>query len=219
MPLVVRPVERSDVTQCIALRVASLGSLVIGRPPPYPGYVQEAEAAVHNDIDSRPFVHHLKVVDPEKEHEVIAYGKWEVYPGGRPDLDQLHKPMDLASREVDQYGSLREAAHNYFCAHNGEMGKRPHLSLALLATAREHRRRGAGSLIVIWGIEMSDASGLPCYLQASEEGRQLYRGHGFQDVDTVEFDLANYGLGGVESMTAMIRLPVGCGAAEAMRSI
>ena len=127
MPLVVRPVGHADVPQCIALRIASLGSLVIGRPPPYPGYVQEAEASVRNDLDNRPFAHHLKVVDPENEEEVIAYGKWEIYPDGRPDLEKLRQPMDQADKEVDQYGLLREAAHDYFCTRNGEMGKRPHI--------------------------------------------------------------------------------------------
>jgi hypothetical protein len=127
MPLAVRPIEQADVAQCIALRVASLGSLVIGRPPPYPGYVQEAEASVRNDLDNRPFVHHLKVVDPENEGEVMAYGKWEVYPHGRSDLEKLSQPMDQADKEVDQYGLLREAAHEYFCTRNGEKGKHPHL--------------------------------------------------------------------------------------------
>jgi hypothetical protein len=127
MPLVVRPVEHADVAQCIALRVASLGSLVIGRPPPYPGYIEESEASVRNDLNNRPFVHHLKVVNPENESQVMAYGKWEVYPDGRPDLGKLHQPMDQAGKEVDQYGLLREAAHDYFCTRNGEMGKQPHI--------------------------------------------------------------------------------------------
>ena len=80
--------------------------------------------------------------------------------------------------------------------------------LALLVTASQHRQRGAGSLIVKWGIEMSETTGLPCYLQASEQGRRLYSHYGFQDMDTVEFDLSKYGLHGVERMTEMVRKPV-----------
>lgn len=127
MPLVVRRIEHADVSQCIAIRVASLGSLVIGRPPAYPGYVEGAEASVHNDLDNQAFVHHLKVIDPQNEQEVVAYGKWEGYPDGRRDLDELRKPMAQADKEVDQHGLLREAAHDYFCSRNGEMGKQPHL--------------------------------------------------------------------------------------------
>ena len=125
--LVVRPVERSDIAQCVALRTASLGSLVIGRPPPYAGYEQEQIASVEKDLASKPHVHHLKVVDVESNDEIIAYAKWEVYPRGRLDMEALHKPMDQASLNVDQYGQLRAAAHEYFGTRNGKMGQRPHL--------------------------------------------------------------------------------------------
>ena len=125
-PLEVRLVEHADVARCVALRVGALGSLVIGRPPPYPGFVRDQEASVRNDLDHRPFVRHLKVIHPENEGEIIAYGKWEIYPEGRPDIDVLGKPMDPADREVDQFGLLREAAHEYFSSRNGEMGKHPH---------------------------------------------------------------------------------------------
>lgn len=122
-----RPVKHADVAKCVALRIASLGSLVIGRPPCYPGYAQDQEASVHSDLESSPYVHHLKVVDPEDEGEIMAYAKWEVYIHGRPNLEKLHQPMEQSDKEVDQFGTLREAAHEYFSRRNGEMGKHPHL--------------------------------------------------------------------------------------------
>jgi hypothetical protein len=79
--------------------------------------------------------------------------------------------------------------------------------LALLITASQQRRRGAGSLLVRWGLEMSDTTGLPCYLQASGQGRRLYIHCGFRDINTVEFNLSDYGLEGVEKMTEMLREP------------
>ena len=79
--------------------------------------------------------------------------------------------------------------------------------MALLVTAKEHRGRGTGSLLVQWGIQRSKATGLPCYLQASEQGRRLYRHYGFEDVETVEFNLSEFGLEGIEKMTEMIREP------------
>jgi hypothetical protein len=79
--------------------------------------------------------------------------------------------------------------------------------LALLVTASQYRRQGAGSIIVKWGIELSETSGLPCYLQASEQGRRLYSHHGFQAIDTAEFDLSKYRLTRTEQMTEMIRRP------------
>jgi hypothetical protein len=60
---------------------------------------------------------------------------------------------------------------------------------------------------VKWGIELSESTGLPCYLLASEQGRRLYSHYGFQELDTVAFDLSKYGLTGVETMTEMLRNP------------
>ena len=54
---------------------------------------------------------------------------------------------------------------------------------------------------------MSEATGLPCYLQASEQGRRLYHHLGFHDIDTVEFNLSGYGLEGIVKMTEMLRNP------------
>lgn len=79
--------------------------------------------------------------------------------------------------------------------------------LALLVTSPEHRRRGAGSLLLQWGIDESEKSGLQAYTQASEDGRRLYSHHGFKELETVDFQLQNYGLIGVERMTEMLRLP------------
>jgi predicted GNAT family N-acyltransferase len=83
--------------------------------------------------------------------------------------------------------------------------------LALLVTAKQHRRQGAGSLLVKWGLDKQKETGLNCYLQASEQGRSLYRHYGFHDIDTVVFDLEKYGLTGVEKMTEMIRYPTESG--------
>lgn len=142
MPLSVQPVQHADVAQCIALRVANLGSLVVGRPPPYPGYVQESEASVHSDLDNSPHTRHLKVVSPDDEEEIMAYGKWEIYPHGRPDLEKLRQPMKPDDKQVDRFGLLREAAHEYFSTRNGEMGKHPHLRKLMTALLADVYRDG-----------------------------------------------------------------------------
>ncbi|KAI3317617.1 hypothetical protein HD806DRAFT_514597 [Xylariaceae sp. AK1471] len=208
MGLAVRPVEVTDVAECARMRVAALGSLVIGRPPPYSGYVEEQAASFKSAIESQPHVRLMKVVDPENEDKVLSFAKWEVYEHGRPDLDNLRQPMNAHHREVDEFGELRKAADEYFTSRNGgEMGETPHLLLALLVTADKHRRRGAGSLLVQWGIDLSESLGLQCYVQASEQGWRLYQHHGFQDIGSVQFDLSRYGLEGIEVMTEMIRNP------------
>lgn len=60
-------------------------------------------------------------------------------------------------------------------------------------------------MLVRWGTDLSEMTGLPCYVQASDQGRRLYQHHGFEDMGTVEFDLSAYGLHGIEKMTEMTR--------------
>jgi hypothetical protein len=60
---------------------------------------------------------------------------------------------------------------------------------------------------VQWGIEKSEELQLPAYLQASAQGQRLYKNHGFETIETVEFNLADYGLEGTETMSEMIRYP------------
>ncbi|KAK5685362.1 hypothetical protein LTS10_003440 [Elasticomyces elasticus] len=219
MSLVALPIEHRDVPQCIKTRVAMLGSLVIGQPPPYPGYIEESIATVYNDLDNKPWMHHLEVVDRSAPHEVMAYAKWEIYPKRRLDLDKLHEPMDPDEALVDDFGLLRQAAHEYFSHRNGEMGKCPHiceyepktklhymLTSPLWASAElSSLRRVSIDAKVPWRLAMSDESGLPAYLQASEAGRRLYRHYGFAELSKVEFSLTSYGLNGIEVMTEMLR--------------
>ena len=96
--------------------------------------------SVHRDLETKPYVHHLKVVDPNNNMEIVAYAKWEIYPNGRPDLAKSQQPMDPSDRQVDQYGDLREVTHDYFCQQNEAMGKKP-------------RMRKSASIAPDWSIQ------------------------------------------------------------------
>ncbi|EUC47629.1 hypothetical protein COCMIDRAFT_3424 [Bipolaris oryzae ATCC 44560] len=205
--LSVHSVKYADIPSCVALRTETLGSLVIGRPPPYPGYQEDQISSIRDDLANKKNVYHLKVIDKATDDEIVAYAKWEIYEHGRPDLEGLKQPMDEVSKQVDQYGRLREAAHQYFCSRNGELGKHPHILLELLVTSSKHRRRGAGSLLVQWGLAKSEELQLPVFLQASAQGQQLVQNYGFETIDRVKFTLADYGLTGTELMSVMIRYP------------
>lgn len=118
---------------------------------------------------------------------------------------------------MGRWGSFRTYVSEWFPVRDGvtrhpwnrglRLTCRGDIVLALLVTSSQHRRRGAGSLLVEWGIDKSDEVGLPAYVQASEQGRRLFWHHGFRDVDTVMFNLSNYGSEGVVKMTEMLRGP------------
>lgn len=48
-------------------------------------------------------------------------------------------------------------------------------------------------MLLKWGTAEADRLALPCYLEASEEGKPLYVKHGWQEVGRLEVDLSKWG--------------------------
>jgi GNAT superfamily N-acetyltransferase len=51
----------------------------------------------------------------------------------------------------------------------------------MLSTHPDHERRGAGSMLMKWGIDIADNLGMKAFVQGSRVGKQLYESHGFVD--------------------------------------
>jgi predicted N-acetyltransferase YhbS len=77
--------------------------------------------------------------------------------------------------------------------------------LKFLHTDPKHWKRGAGSLLIRWGLDKSRELQLPAYLEASPKGAGLYLKHGFKVFDQLDFDLARWGGEGVSSVALMLR--------------
>lgn len=79
----------------------------------------------------------------------------------------------------------------------------------LLATHPSHHRRGLGSRILLEGLRCADRDGAKSYIEASRPGVELYKRHGWVQVDEVVVDLAKHGLPdlGVYVEPAFIRQP------------
>jgi GNAT superfamily N-acetyltransferase len=65
--------------------------------------------------------------------------------------------------------------------------------LRLLVVDPKHQRRGAGRMLVMWGIEEAKKLGLPAYVESSVEGHSLYLSCGFRDVDKFLVDFTKWG--------------------------
>ena len=73
------------------------------------------------------------------------------------------------------------------------MGTRPYVYLNMLFTHPRHHRRGAGAMLVKWGVDQADELGIEAYHESSIEARKLYERFGYTAVKSVEFDMAKYG--------------------------
>ena len=62
----------------------------------------------------------------------------------------------------------------------------PHVFLSIIATEPGQGRRGAGKMLMQWGVERADEAGVEAFLEASPMGVGLYRGFGFEEVGGFE---------------------------------
>ncbi|PQE16965.1 hypothetical protein CJF30_00003647 [Rutstroemia sp. NJR-2017a BBW] len=97
------------------------------------------------------------VVKDTETNEIIAQAKWHYYP--------TESAGDIMNLDFVDGESEEEKA---------------------LATDPEAQRRGAGSMLVKWGVDMADSMNGETYLEATEMGRPVYEKFGFCVLDTFD---------------------------------
>lgn len=88
------------------------------------------------------------------------------------------------------------------------MRGRRHWYLEILATRREDQGRGAGGMLLRWGLERADEEGTETYLEASPDGKPIYQRFGFEEVDRLVVDLKEEVLGEREFVECYMLRPV-----------
>lgn len=78
------------------------------------------------------------------------------------------------------------------------MRGRKHWYLEFIATRREWQGKGAGGMLIRWGLERSDREGTETYLEASPQGVPVYKRFGFEEVERFVVDLTGKGEGVLE---------------------
>ena len=76
-----------------------------------------------------------------------------------------------------------------------------------LKTLPEHRRRGAGSKLLQWGLDLADREQLDICLIAMPLGLELYEKYGFERLHEVSVDLSKYGGDTTFTWVFMLRKP------------
>ncbi|EMD62189.1 hypothetical protein GGP41_002353 [Bipolaris sorokiniana] len=150
---------------------------------------------------------YLKVVDTDLDGgKMIAGAKWRITEKEKTEEEaQKMYPTpegdDLNNQAlVDFLGFLYRARKQY-------VNTKPICFLQILVTDPDHHRRGAGSMLLKWGLGKADELGLPGFLEASPMGKPLYERMGFRTQETAVFDLTKYGAEGEDTNTIMIREP------------
>ncbi|KAF6837874.1 GNAT family protein [Colletotrichum plurivorum] len=169
--------------------------------------LQESTARLRAWHRADPTSTWLKVVD-EETGEIAAGGKWCIHEKGRNPYDKVEKVEATWFPE----GESREVATmlmNDFLGSAAKNVNRPHVCefvksgvlllnakrfltmtvLNILFTVKKHRRRGAASLIMDWGMERAERLGLDVYIEATPLGRILYEKYGLEVIEHRRFEV------------------------------
>jgi GNAT superfamily N-acetyltransferase len=72
---------------------------------------------------------------------------------------------------------------------------------------RDHQRRGAGTLLMQWGLDHAQRVGLPAYLEASPFGYPLYLRMGLREIGRVLIKAEEWDGGYDKVYVAMLKQP------------
>ncbi|KAI9647608.1 hypothetical protein NHQ30_003993 [Ciborinia camelliae] len=158
---------------------------------------------IKNDIASSRYV----VVRDTDTNEIISQAEWHYYPpesvGDVMELGFVEGSEEEKDYAKDMIGTFqagrREAIKN----------TKTHLMLLdSITTDPKHQKRGAGSMLVKWGVDMADSLNGEGYLEATDMGRPVYEKFGFAVLAT--FDAPSDLKGEVPSQQKyyMMRRPV-----------
>ncbi|KAI2618484.1 acyl-CoA N-acyltransferase [Hypoxylon sp. NC1633] len=193
MPLEIRPATAADAKRAAEIESAAYAPNPFNAvlfPGPFPPNVLDGRAGqLAAELEKDPTARWFKVVDtdlPEPE-QMISFAKWHIYADG---------PPPPSPRNFGPFCNV-EACELLFGSVATQRARvlegRPYVYLHLLHTDPKHQRRGAGGMLVQWGVEEARRLGLIAYLDASEEGHLMYQKHGFRDIELLSLDMSQWG--------------------------
>ena len=207
MPFTLRPGTPADVKRMADIYFDAFSTNIMnGRvfPKSLPESHDFWEKNLADDFND-PHSNFVAMVDDDIQ-QIIAFAIW-----GSPRLPTDTTPA-MPSVDTFPAGGDRENARVFFsdldAQHRRFMTAAdgthiPHWYLELIATHPEHQGKGAAGALLRWGEQRADADQVPCYLDATPDGRRVYMSpsHGFREVDARKY------MGGEYEQVFMIRDP------------
>jgi len=169
---------------------------------------------------------HMKAVDPSSG-EMVSYARWELPQSVLVPLKETYPPVVHTQEELAKYQQeyleasedgwpaginrdfVEEVGKSFGTARRAFPNVKNVMTLDMFATKSCHKGRGAGVMLLNWGLELADREGLFIFLEATqvEKGRSLYVKNGFEEVSTSTVDLAKAGGPGTYTHSFMVREP------------
>ncbi|KIW59092.1 hypothetical protein PV05_03567 [Exophiala xenobiotica] len=192
MPLVLRPGEDDDATRMVEIERTAFADNKLTPflfPGPFPADALEKRAeGLVAQRQNDPTTRWVKVVDTDTD-ELVAYAKWNI----------MNTPKDPEpGRQEFGPGCNLDMCKEYFGGIYRKraelMGGKAYCLLDLLQTDPKYQGRGAGGMLIQWGLDMADQLRIPAYLESSPNAHGLYYKYGFKDIGQFTLDPKwNYG--------------------------
>ncbi|MCJ1475950.1 hypothetical protein MMC13_004614 [Lambiella insularis] len=192
MPIELCPIQKSDakvVTEMLfqAFENSPVTRLIYSVPASPSIKAWTVEHALKG-WDENPVQKRMGVRDTETG-ELIAFSDWYFNP--QREGDDWAKTPAIEWSEEHRKDVMNGLVAEHTAMRHKIMGPKPHLFLSDLIVFPAHQRRGAGTLLLTWGIEQARTLNVPIFLTASHAGFPLYRKHGFQSVDEIVIDVSS----------------------------
>ncbi|KIW94951.1 uncharacterized protein Z519_04931 [Cladophialophora bantiana CBS 173.52] len=191
MSLVLRPADEADAPRIVEIeRLAyasnPLNPILFPGPFPAEATAERAEGLV-KQLHEDPTIRWMKVLDTGTG-EIAAFAKWNI----------IKEPREPSRARQFGPGCNVEACEEFFGGihrkRNELMGGKAYCLLDLLQTDPKYQGRGAGGMLIKWGLDIADELRLPAYLESSPAAHNLYQKFGFRDIDKTTLDPKwNYG--------------------------
>ncbi|EDU40086.1 GNAT family acetyltransferase [Pyrenophora tritici-repentis] len=207
MTLTVCDVSDKDILRAceiefVAYKDSPLAPILLSGPLP-PDAVQQRARELTELREKDSTVHYQQCRD-EATGKMVAFTKYVIVQNPDDVATPTDPPHIGPGRNVEATlmyaGGLAEKKREI-------LGNRPHMYLHLLHTDPDHQGRGAGSLLLDWGIKRSDELGLPIYLESSAAGHRFYQNRGFKDVEFLTVNFTPWG-GPIHQQPLMLREPL-----------
>ncbi|RMZ01717.1 hypothetical protein D0862_06256 [Hortaea werneckii] len=191
MPLQLHPLQPSDIPSCVEIYfLAFQNPHSLACWPRVPSVRKWWEDMFTREMASEPGSHWFKTVDPtpeDGEPVVVGFVKWQ-----EPRSEGMELETELPEWPAEADGRVCEETFGEWGRRRRElMGGRGHWYLEIIATHPRYQGRGAGSMMINWGLERADQDNVAAYLEASPEAVSLYEKLGFQNVASTDTWIQN----------------------------
>ncbi|KAL9084878.1 MAG: hypothetical protein Q9159_004999 [Coniocarpon cinnabarinum] len=145
-------------------------------------------------------VRFMKVIDTDKNNEILSLARWHCYENGYKhpeftafELNGTHPDADERWPEAANVPLAKAVLIPLLEARPQWMGQRPMWVLTTIMTRAPHRQRGAGGMLIKWGVDKARSDNVPAFLEAVAERVPLYEKFGFRRIGDTTLDLREHG--------------------------